>query len=95
MPPAPTTRNVRLPMATMTVSELVELLSEHDPDSPVMIAHQPAWPLAETMAGVIHGGDAGDDDDDEPIIWLVAGGPAWDRSPYAPSFVFAAAEVNR
>jgi hypothetical protein len=84
---------------SLTVRELLELLADHDPDTPVMIAHQPSWPLAEVLAGVVHASDVEREaDDDEPAgdecLWLVAGGHAWDRSPYAPSFVFGACEAS-
>jgi hypothetical protein len=39
-------------MTTTTVGELLELLADHDPETPVMIAHQPGWPLAEALAGL-------------------------------------------
>jgi hypothetical protein len=107
----------------MTVGELVDLLDAYDEDTPVMIAHQPNYPLAETLGGAVHTSDRdrGDVecalhggylvghlvdgepcgwepdeehcDDDEPCVWLVAGGHAWDRSPYAPRWVFEAVEL--
>ena len=90
---------------SLTVGELIELLEDHDPDAVVMLAHQPAWPLAEVLAGVVHSADMNDDldadrDPDEDLpkgdgcLWLVAGGHAWDRSPYAPRSVFDVAGVS-
>jgi hypothetical protein len=81
-------------MTTTTVGELLELLADHDPEAPVMIAHQPGWPLAEVVAGVVHSADSdhdGDDlDTDTECVWLVAGGHEYGRSPYAPGWVFDA-----
>ena len=37
----------------MNVRELIELLDDYDPEAPVLIAHQPSWPLAEVVAGVV------------------------------------------
>lgn len=83
-------------MTVRTVQDLLDLLTGYDPETPVLIAHQPSWPLAETLAGVAHRDDVGDDEDrGDDVVWLVAGGHAWDRSPYAPSWAFDAAEVSR
>lgn len=98
-----------------------------DPDADVMIAHQPTWPLAETLAGVVDSTEIQREDTDEDecpscgrhvlapagencqeehtdpetyaqeqgpkTLWLVAGGHAYDRSPYAPREVFDSASV--
>jgi hypothetical protein len=87
-------------MPTLTVGQLLEALDEYDPATEVMIVHQPSWPLAEQLAGVVasderaeHDEDLdGEDDDDRdaPCVWLVAAGHAWDRSPYGPRWAFAA-----
>lgn len=67
----------------MKVYELIEMLQEMDPEREVMIAHQPSWPLAETVAGVVaEGGEA------ESVVWVVAGGHHEELSPYAPREVF-------
>ena len=72
-------------MTTTTVGELLELLADHDPETPVMIAHQPSWPLAEVLAGVVHSADSDSDDDDpdtdDECVWLVAGGHQYGRRP--------------
>jgi hypothetical protein len=80
-------------MTTTTVGELLELLADLDPELPVLIAHQPAWPLAEVVAGLVHSGDSDLDTFDSEIaecVWLVAGGPQHSRNPYAPRWVFDA-----
>jgi hypothetical protein len=81
-------------MTTTTVGELLELLADHDPETPVLIAHQAGWPLAGILAGVVHSADSehGDDDLDTETecVWLVAGGHQHGRSPYAPGWVFDA-----
>lgn len=46
----------------MTVSELIDLLSEQDPDAPVRIMLQPTYPLESNVAG-IWANDSGDPDD--------------------------------
>jgi hypothetical protein len=98
----------------MKVRDLIELLENYDDDADVMVAHQPSYPLAETLAGVAsnddreaecpehdgylvgHAGcDLEPESDDETIVWLVAGGHHWDRSPYAPRWVFDAYEATR
>ena len=81
-----------------TVQDLIDLLSDFDPDAPVLIAHQPSWPLAEVVGDVtVIEKDEDDDDDDEEgyednapdnTVWLVAGGHPHGRSPYAPKAVF-------
>jgi hypothetical protein len=103
--------------AVTTVGDLIALLDCYDPATPVMLAHQPAWPLAETIGAVVGPDDQAcpdhfvgaetlrcqtcgqgvSPDDDEPgdgTVWLVAGGHAWDRSPYAPAWVFEAVEPS-
>ena len=42
----------------MSVQELIDLLSDCDPDAEALLAHQPGWPLEFTVLGV---NDAGDD----------------------------------
>ena len=106
-------------MTTLTVGDMLDLLAHHDPRTPVLIAHQPSWPLAEVLAGVVDRecrvddreceehdgflvGHAGcswtpndEDDADGDAVWLVAGGHPYDRSPYAPRWVFDSAGVPR
>lgn len=77
----------------MNVRELRSYLKDFDNELEVMIAHQPGWPLAETLAAVVQLEDEDDDEDeasesDTEVVWLVAGGHDWSRSPYAPSAVF-------
>jgi hypothetical protein len=37
----------------MTVQELIELLEGCNPEAEVQLAHQPAWPLASLLHGVV------------------------------------------
>lgn len=85
----------------MNVRELIEALQERvengdvDEDAEVLLAHQPHWPLAETLAGVVASAELGDEESEEEgldaterVLWLAAGGHPYDRSPYAPRAVF-------
>lgn len=81
----------------MKVSTLREILEGYEDDADVMIAHQPSWPLAETVRCVTtleeveeYDEEEGEDDDDEErkVVWIVAGGADYKRSPYAPRSVF-------
>jgi hypothetical protein len=85
-------------MSARTVGELIALLEDYDPESPIMIAHQESWPLAETVASVVGDTEVADEETyeagsaaDPETVWIVAGGHAWDRSPYAPRAVFEGA----
>ena len=49
----------------MTVSELIEILEEFDPDAEVLLSVQPAWPFEHTLAGVCQRSDLVADDDGE------------------------------
>lgn len=44
-------------MAIQTVGDLIAYLEDLDPEAPVMIAHQPNWPLAEVVRGVVSPAD--------------------------------------
>ena len=39
-------------MAIETVGELREYLEQFEDDAPIMLAHQPSWPLAEVLQDV-------------------------------------------
>lgn len=76
-----------------TVRDLIELLEEQDPESPVRVAYQPHYPLAATLASV--GTVDNYDYDADPtrfdngvatsIVWLAASsGMPRDENPYAP-----------
>lgn len=81
----------------MTVSELIDLLSNLNPDSEVRLALQSNWPLAATIEAVTELDSKTDDLDEETdsessldedstsIVWLAAGPMPWSASPYAPS----------
>lgn len=40
-------------MTVRTVGDLKELLEQFEDDQPVMLAHQPNWPLAEILGSVL------------------------------------------
>jgi hypothetical protein len=68
-------------VVTVTVQEVIELLEDCNPEAELRLAHQPGWPLAFQLHGVVS------DDDDaitDVVVWLVAGDHP-DESPYAPS----------
>lgn len=93
-------------MQITTVGDLLAALSDYDESTPVMIAHQPNYPLAEKVAHLVAASELlevldrnGDDRDPDAleheldeaggeVLWIVAGGPQWDRSPYAPPAAF-------
>lgn len=82
----------------MNVRELMERLSDLDPDAEVLLAHQPSWPLQFTLGGVASSEDiAAESECDEhkdyncddcvaaqgePVVYLVEGDHPDD--PYAP-----------
>lgn len=68
----------------MTVSELLELLDDQDPNAEVRLAFQPRWPLAHTVAGVASGDAVGSDG---TVVWIGAGDHPAD-SIYAPTDIF-------
>jgi hypothetical protein len=43
-----------------TVGDLMAALERYDPDTPVLVAHQPGWPLQEVVAGVVEHRDGED-----------------------------------
>lgn len=49
----------------MTVSELIELLEDCDPDAEVLLMSQPNWPFENTVAGVTVRSEIEDRDEDE------------------------------
>lgn len=48
----------------MTVSELIDLLEDCDPDAEVLLMSQPSWPFEHTVAGVAIRSEIGDRDED-------------------------------
>jgi len=81
----------------MRLTDLIGALSEvldAEGDRPVLLAHQPSWPLAETIAGIVPSEDTYDPEDDpgadpgDQPVWIVAGGHPDNRSPYAPSHLW-------
>lgn len=80
----------------MKVRELIEELEMLDGDREVMIVHQPSWPLAEYVGGVVdladededeYGDRLQDSDRDREVVWIVAGGQHY-RQPYGPKEAF-------
>lgn len=61
----------------MTVSELIEMLEDYDPDMQVKSALQPSWPLAAPIVGV-------QDTNDDATVWIVTGA----ASEYAPEGLY-------
>ncbi len=78
----------------LTVADLIDALSDADPDAEIRIAYQPSWPIAASVSSVTSDAEArADDPDDEPraggrpepgVIWLACGALPYDESPYAP-----------
>jgi len=72
----------------MKVSELIELLSDSDPDKEVYLATQPNYPLAFKLRGVYDpetaepwDEDSQPRDEDQTKVWLVEGSQA--PNPYS------------
>jgi hypothetical protein len=87
----------------MTVGELRSTLEElcdaGYEGSEVYLGHQPSWPLAEVISGVVAYDEVSvpddEEDEDKPdeyaeSIWIVAGGHPYGMSPYAPRCVMDA-----
>jgi hypothetical protein len=66
----------------LTVQELIELLEDCNLEAEVRLAHQPGWPLAFQLHGVVP--DEDDDATTDAVVWLVAGDHP-DETPYAPT----------
>jgi hypothetical protein len=67
----------------VTVAELLDQLADLDPNAPVRLAQQPAWPFEWTLAGVVGVDDLAEDGQ---VVYLVEG----DQLGYLPD---AAAEL--
>jgi hypothetical protein len=86
----------------LTVAELIALLEDCDPDAQVRLAHQPAWPLQFTLAGLATTDDLdatpGAEDeagrDGPAVVWLVPGEPPAGVTPYAPEQLWEHARRN-
>ena len=77
----------------MTVSQLIELLSEMDPGDEVRLATQPSYPLAFHIAGVAaldNEDDPGQDELEPGVVWIAAGDHP--DQPYAPAAAFDQAQ---
>lgn len=101
---------------SMTMRELIDLLEEIieneesvNDDTPVFVAHQPNWPLAERLSGVsteegranvrryyLEDGDEDEDDVEErdDRVFLVASAAGWNDHPYAPRSCWDSTEVD-
>lgn len=89
----------------MNVSQLIERLQDLDPNSEVLLAHQPSWPLQFTVAGVAASDDiAGESECDdhghyscddcasqEPGVVYIVEGDHPDH-PYAPRAAWEVAQ---
>jgi hypothetical protein len=85
----------------MTLNELIEELQdivandEELGDAPVLLAHQPNWPLAFTVDTITvdHCGfKAEDGEENAPVVvWIAEGGHA--GRPYAPKHAWDGGEV--
>lgn len=64
----------------MTVSELIELLEQHNPDAEVRLATQPHWPLQFDAADVVT--------KDGEAVYVVQGDHPDNDGPYVPDGVF-------
>lgn len=78
---------MRLSELAELVQDLQDQLDDTDRDPVVKIAHQPSYPLAASVRGVVDNLDPDQDEDragdhfaDEDVVWLVAG----ESSDYAP-----------
>jgi hypothetical protein len=78
----------------MTVQELIDRLANLDPSAEVLIATNPAWPIARTIVAVTetrtdpemddYSREAEPGEDAQAIVWLASGDMPWSASPYAP-----------
>lgn len=77
---------MRLSELAELVQDLQDQLDDTDRDPVVKIAHQPTYPLAASLRGVVDNLDSdemdrkGDHFADDDVVWLVAG----ESSDYAP-----------
>jgi hypothetical protein len=55
------------PDPELTVGDLLELLAEYDPQTPLRLATQPAWAFAYTLAAIAA------HDNDQGFLYLAAG----------------------
>lgn len=62
-----------------TVGDLIAALEDHDDDTPVRWAAQPAWPFAYTIGHVTDTNT----DEAEPVVWLGEG----EQVGYLPAHV--------
>ena len=80
----------------MKVRQLLDLLAEYSPEAEVRLLHQPRYPLASTLGGVVgesevrdhEGGELGDDEPE--VVYLLEGQPLG----YGRSHAWEAAESN-
>lgn len=80
----------------MKVKDLIQYLEDQDEELEVLVAHQPHYPLQETVSHVACVEDIAFEEDWDDIdreekgkyVWIVANGHPYDASPYAPRSVF-------
>lgn len=84
-------------MAKMTVAEMIEILSEFDPEAEVRLAHQPEYPFQYHVGEIVEVETGGvDEDGDEvdlggkvesgSVVYIGEAGQVYDR-PYLPGVV--------
>jgi hypothetical protein len=73
----------------MNVQDLIDILSECDPNADVRLGVQPSWPLRHEVTGIVTPDDLDTGDEDEVqhegFVWIVASdGHPYGENPYAP-----------
>lgn len=74
----------------MTVAELIALLETYPEDAEIRIAHQPAWPLQETIHTVVSSEEIGYEEaeaGEDGIVWIACRNQV-EHAPYAPGAIF-------
>lgn len=69
---------------TRTVQDLLDALSEHDPEAEIRVATQPSWPVQYVLRAPVSTHDVDGPQDGGNVVWLVAGDHP-PSGPYAPS----------
>lgn len=84
-------------MAKMTVAEMIEILSDFDPEAEVRLAHQPGYPFQYHIGEIVEVDAQGEDEDgdevdlgggveSETVVYIGEAGQVYDR-PYLPGVV--------
>lgn len=93
-------------MSQTTVQELIDRLSEFDPDAVVQVAIQPSYPLTVSLRGVTSDSERGEEMpgnsgeqppeglDTPDVVWLVTSSSApYGVNPYAPKELWDTASI--